>query len=110
VLASGLGIDTLDIGSTGDAHAAIDALDQAVNVVSAQRGRIGAAQNTLNSAISSIQNRAENLAAANSRILDVDLAIETAELTKNNILQQAGVAVLSQANQQPAAALSLLRT
>ena len=64
----------------------------------------------MNSAVSSIQNRAENLSAANSRILDVDLATETAELTKNNILQQAGVAVLSQANQQPAAALSLLRS
>jgi flagellin len=110
VLASGLGIDTLNIGSTGNANAAINALDSALNIVSAQRGRIGAAQNTLQSAISSIQNRSENFSAANSRILDVDLAIETAELTKNNILQQAGVAVLSQANQQPASALALLRT
>jgi len=109
VLAAGLGIDTLNIGSTGNAHAAITALDNALNIVSAQRGRIGAAQNTLSSAVSAIQNRAENLAAANSRILDVDLATETAELTKNNILQQAGVAVLSQANQQPASALALLR-
>jgi flagellin len=110
ILAAGLGIDTLNIGSTGNANAAISALDAAINVVSSQRARIGAAQNTLNSAISSIQNRAENLSAANSRILDVDLAQETAELTKNNILQQAGVAVLSQANQQPASALALLRT
>jgi flagellin len=110
VLAAGLGIDTLNIGSTGNASAAITALDVALNTVSAQRGRIGAAQNTLNSAIASIQNRAENLSAANSRILDVDLASGTAELTKNNILQQAGVAVLAQANQQPAAALSLLRS
>jgi flagellin len=110
VLAAGLGIATLNIGSTGNANAAINALDVALNTISAQRGRIGAAQNTLNTAISSIQNRSENLAAANSRILDVDLAIETAELTKNNILQQAGVAVLSQANQQPASALSLLRS
>ena len=110
ILASALGISTLDIGSTGNAHAAITALDSAINVISAQRARIGAAQNTLNGAISSILNRAENLAAANSRILDVDLAQETAELTKNNILQQAGVAVLAHANQQPASALALLRT
>lgn len=110
ILAQGLGIDTLNIGSGGNAHGAITAIDSALNIVSAQRGRIGAAQNTLNSAISSIQNRSENLAAANSRIVDVDLAIETAELTKNNILQQAGVSVLSQANQQPASALALLRT
>jgi flagellin len=110
VLASNLGISTLDIGSTGNPQAAITALDAALDIVSAQRGRIGAAQNTLNTAISSIQNRAENFSAANSRILDVDLAIETAELTKNNILQQAGVAVLAQANQQPASALALLRS
>jgi flagellin len=109
VLAAGLGINTLNIGSTGNTNAAITALDGAVNVISAQRARIGAAQNTLNTAISSVANRSENLAAANSRILDVDIAVETAELTKNNILQQAGVAVLAQANQQPAAALSLLR-
>jgi flagellin len=109
VLASNLGINTLNIGSTGNVNAAITALDGALNVISAQRARIGAAQNTLNSAISSISNRAENLSAANSRILDVDLASETAELTKNNIIQQAGVAVLAQANQQPATALTLLR-
>jgi flagellin len=109
-LASSLGINALNIGSTGNASAAITALDAAVDLVSAQRARIGAAQNTLNSVIASIQNRAENLAAANSRILDVDLASETAELTKNNIIQQAGVAVLAQANQQPASALALLRS
>jgi flagellin len=109
VLASSLGINALNIGSTGNASAAITALDGAIDIVSAQRARIGAAQNTLNSAIASIENRAENLAAANSRIMDVDLASETAELTKNNIIQQAGVAVLAQANQQPSSALALLR-
>jgi len=108
-LASSLGINTLNIGSTGNTTTAINALDAALDIVSAQRARIGAAQNTLNSAITSISNRAENLAAANSRILDVDLASETAELTKNNIIQQAGVAVLAQANTQPSSALALLR-
>jgi flagellin len=110
ILAAGLGISALNIGSTGNASAAITALDAALDVVSSQRARIGAAQNTLNGAVDAISNRAENLAAANSRILDVDLASETAELTKNNIIQQAGVAVLAQANQQPASALALLRT
>jgi flagellin len=110
VLASSLGISALNIGSTGNAATAINALDAALDIVSAQRARIGAAQNTLNSAITAIGNRAENLAAANSRILDVDLASETAELTKNNIIQQAGVAVLAQANQQPSSALALLRS
>jgi flagellin len=108
-LASSLGINTLNIGSTGNTTTAINALDAALDIVSAQRARIGAAQNTLNSAIASIANRSENLAAANSRILDVDLASETAELTKNNIIQQAGVAVLAQANTQPSSALALLR-
>jgi flagellin len=109
VSGTSLGITALNIGSTGNANTAITALDAALSTISSQRARIGAAENTLNTAVDSIQNRSENLAAANSRILDVDLASETAELTKNNIIQQAGVAVLAQANQQPASALTLLR-
>jgi flagellin len=107
--ATDLSVDSLDIGSTGDASAAIDALDAALDTVSTARAELGASQNTLTQTISSITNRAENLSAANSRILDVDVASETAELTKNNILQQAALSILGQANSQPQTALSLLR-
>jgi flagellin len=107
--ASDLSIDTLDIGSTGDASGAIDALDAALASVTDARAGLGASQNTLEGSISSITNRAENLSAANSRILDVDIASETAELTKNNILQQAALSILAQANAQPQTALTLLR-
>jgi flagellin len=108
-LGSSLGISTLNIGSTGNTSAAITALDTAINSVSSQRASLGAVQNTLNGTIAALENRIENLAAANSRIVDVDLAIETAELTKNSILQQAGLSVLAQANNQASGALRLLQ-
>ncbi len=107
--ASSLTISALNIGASGDASAAIVALDTALNVVTSTRGNFGAVQNRLSAAIASLQVRSENLAAANSRIMDVDVAAETALLTKNSILQQAGLSVLAQANSQPAAALSLLQ-
>jgi flagellin len=108
-LSSALSIDTLNIGSTGNASAAITALDSAINSISTQRAALGAVQNTLNGTISSINNRVENLSAANSRIVDVDLAVETAELTKHSILQSAGLSVLAQANAQSSSALRLLQ-
>ena len=107
--ATALSINALNIGSTGNATAAITALDTAIDTISASRSALGAVQNTLSGTISAIDNRSENLAGANSRIVDVDVAAETAELTKNNILQQAALAVLAQANQQPSSALTLLR-
>ena len=70
---------------------------------------LGAAQNTLQGSISNIENRAENLSAANSRIRDTDVAAETANFTRSQILMQAGVSVLAQANQAPQGVLSLLR-
>jgi flagellin len=76
--------------------------------VSAGRAEIGAVQNRLQVTIANLGTARENLSAANSRIRDVDVASESAELTKNNILMQAGVSVLAQANQQPSLALSLL--
>jgi len=111
VTGSSLAISTLDVGSTGDASAdaaAIAALDTALDTVTSSRGDFGAVQNRLNSAINALQVRSENLSSARSRILDVDVAFETAQMTKNNILQQAAISVLAQANQQPSAALSLL--
>jgi flagellin len=110
VLSADLSIDTLDIGSTGDAHTAIDSLDAAIDIISSERSALGAVQNTLTGTISAVEIRSENLSAARSRILDVDVASETAELTKHNILQQAALSVLAQANQQPQAVLSLLQS
>ncbi len=108
VTATSLSINLLDVGSTGDASAAIVALDTALDTVTSSRGDFGAVQNRLSSAIAAMQVRSENLSSAQSRIMDVDVAYETANMTKNNILQQAAISVLAQANQQPSAALSLL--
>ena len=80
----------------------------AIVSVSAMRADFGAVQNRLQSTINNIQVAIENLSAANSRIRDVDVAEETAELTKNNVLMQAGTSVLAQANQSANIALSLL--
>ena len=107
--ASALGIDLADIGSTGDPSAAITSIDAAINQISSARGSMGAVQNRLGSNISTLEVASENLSAANSRIRDVDIASETANLTKNTILQQAAISILSQANVQPQAALALLQ-
>jgi flagellin len=103
-----LGIST-DVLTATSAQAALDLIDTAVDTVSSLRGDLGAAQNRLSSTVRSIANAAENLTAAESRIRDVDVAAETADLTRNSILQQAAVSVLAQANTQPQIALSLLQ-
>ena len=107
--ASNLGLSSLDIGSTGSQTGAITAIDTAINTVSGLRGSLGAVQNRLGSTINNLAIQTENLSAAESRIRDVDVAYETAQLTRNNILQQASISVLSQANAQPQAALTLLQ-
>ncbi len=104
-----LGLDTLNVGSGGDTSAAIDAVDAAIGTVSTIRGRFGALQNRLQSTIANIAVQAESLSAAESRIRDVDVAFETAQLTRNSILQQAAISILAQANAQPQVALSLLQ-
>ncbi len=98
-----------DITDQANSNTAIGAIDGAIQIVDTIRGGLGAIQSRLESTISNLMNVAENLAASRSRILDADIALETAEMTKANILQQAGVAVLSQANQAPSLALSLLQ-
>ena len=108
-LASTLGLSSLDIGSTGLPTVAISTLDLAINSVSRVRGELGAAQNRLTTTIANLQIQSENLSAAESRIRDVDVAVETAALTRNSILQQAAISILSQANTQPQAALQLLQ-
>jgi len=108
-LSSTLGLASLDIGSSGSPSLAVDFVDQAVNAVSRVRGQFGAVQNRLTSTIANLQIQVENTSAAESRIRDVDVAIETASLTRNAILQQAAISILAQANTQPQAALQLLQ-
>ena len=107
-LATTLSLDALDIGSGGSTNQAITNIDAAINTVSGLRGSLGAVQNRLGSTINNLAIQTENLSAAESRIRDVDVAYETAQLTRNNILQQASISVLAQANAQPQSALSLL--
>ena len=90
------------------AQNALSAIDHAIVSVSAMRADFGAIQNRLSSIISNLQVSVENMASANSRIRDVDVAEETSEFTKNNILLQAGTSVLAQANQSANTALTLL--
>tara|TARA_R110002072_G_scaffold58824_13_gene149585 strand:- start:10793 stop:11623 length:831 start_codon:yes stop_codon:yes gene_type:complete len=108
-LGGGTGLQNLSILTDVGASAALDELDTAITEINTSRGNVGAQANRLNSAMRSILNARENLSAAESRIRDVDVAEETAELTKNSIMQQAAVSVLAQANSQPQIALSLLQ-
>ena len=102
-----LGVDG-DISSVSSATTMLSTIDDAIDDVNGARGTLGAQQNRLQSTMKSLANVRENTAAAESRIRDVDVAMETADLTKNSILQQASTAILSQANAQPQLALSLL--
>ncbi len=90
------------------ANTAISSVDAALAQIDTIRGDLGAVQNRFESTIANLSNVSENLSAARSRILDADIAMETSAMTKNNILQQAGVSILAQANQAPQLALSLL--
>lgn len=99
----------LDVTDATKASAATKVLDQAIKTVSAERSRLGAYQNRLEHTINNLSVGAENLQAAESRIRDVDMAKEMMNFTKNNILNQAAQAMMSQSNQQPQAVLQLLR-
>ena len=107
-LSTTLSLNSLDIGSGGATTTAISNIDAAINTISSLRGSLGAVQNRLGSTINNLAVQVENLSAAESRIRDVDVAYETAQLTRNNILQQASISVLAQSNAQPQSALSLL--
>jgi flagellin len=106
--AAALGVNLTSVADKASAQNALAALDSAIVSVSAMRADFGAIQNRLQSTISNLAVSVENMAAANSRIRDVDVAEETAELTKNNILLNAGTSVLAQANQSAQTALNLL--
>jgi flagellin len=102
-----LNADTASNGQVA-ARSALDAVRLAIGSLATNRGILGAAESRLTAAINNLQVARENFAAAESQIRDVDVAQEAANLTRLNILQQAGAAVLAQANQQPSLALSLL--
>ena len=106
--AAALGVDATTVSTQAGANAAISAVDLAIAEIDTIRGGLGAVQNRFESTIANLNNVSENLSAARSRILDADIAMETSAMTKNNILQQAGVSILAQANQAPQLALSLL--
>jgi flagellin len=106
--ASGLGVSTVDISTANGASGALASIDTAISSIGAQRAELGALQNRFQSTIRNLSNISENLSGARSRVRDTDFASETAELTRNQIIQQASVSVLSQANQRPQTALSLL--
>jgi flagellin len=99
----------LSVASLANANNAIARIDAAINMISKNRSELGAVQNRLDSTISNLQNVSVNLSAANGRIMDADFAKETADMTKSQILMQAGVAMLSQAKQLPQSVLELLK-
>jgi len=99
---------SVDVSDRKGAVKALDTLDLAIEKVSSQRAALGALQNRLESTINNLTTTSENLSASRSRILDADFAAETAALSRNQIIQQAGVSILAQANQQPQIALALI--
>ena len=102
-------VAALDLSTAAGAQAAIGGVDAALAQINSSRGSLGAYQNRFTSAIANLQTTSENVTAARSRIQDTDFAAETAQLTRNQILQQAGTAMLAQANQLPQLVLSLLK-
>ena len=100
-------VKDIDIASSQDgAQSAIDVIDSAIAQIDSIRAGLGAVQNRFGHTISNLANVAENVSASRSRIQDTDFATETAHMTKNQILQQAGTSILSQANQIPQAAIT----
>ena len=106
---SGLGLSGLAVSTASDAQGAITTIDTAIQTLSQVRARFGTAINRLQGAVSNLQSMQTNMSASLSRIRDVDIAAETSSLARNQVLSQAGASVLSQANQSPQLALSLLR-
>ena len=103
------GMDQVDISTVAGANEAILRVDAALDSVNSVRGTLGAIQNRFESTIANLGTSVENLSASNSRILDADFAAETANLAKSQVLQQAGISVLAQANARPQQVLSLLQ-
>lgn len=103
-----LDVDSIDLTDKSSSREALEVLDVAINQVGSMRANFGALQNRLDSTIANLDTSYESMSAANSRIRDADIAAESAELTSSQILQQASIGMLAQANQSKAAALSLI--
>lgn len=106
--ASALGIDSISIDSKTSARDSLETVDQALQTIGEMRANFGSIQSRLNATVSNLDVQFENLTAANSRIRDTDVAKETADMASAQVLQQAAVSVLSQANQFPSIALRLI--
>lgn len=102
-------VSVIDVSTAENAQEAIQIIDGAITQIDSQRADLGAVQNRFDNTIANLQNISENVSAARGRIQDTDFAAETANLSKNQILQQAGTAILAQAKQLPQAVLSLLQ-
>ena len=109
VAATGTSIAALDISTAAGANAALTSVDAALGSINSSRATLGAIQNRFSSTIENLQTSSENMSAARSRIQDADFAVETANLSRAQVLQQAGTAMIAQANQLPQQVLSLLR-
>lgn len=105
----GAGVSSLDLSTASGATSALATIDAALQSINTSRASLGAFQNRFSSAVSSLQTTSENLSASRSRIRDADFAQETANLTRGQVLQQAGTAILAQANALPQGVLALLR-
>ncbi|MOA38403.1 B-type flagellin [compost metagenome] len=99
----------MDISTADGANTAIRAIDVALSTINSSRAALGAVQNRFASTIDNLQTTSENLTASRSRIMDADFAVETANLSRSQILQQAGTAMVAQANQLPQQVLQLLQ-
>ena len=106
---TGTAIAAVDISTTAGANSALTAIDAALNQINSSRAALGAVQNRFLTTIENLQTTAENLTASRSRIMDADFAAETANLSRSQILQQAGTAMVAQANQLPQQVLQLLK-
>jgi len=102
-------VATLDISTAAGAQTAISTVDAAINQVNSSRGDLGAVSNRFDSVINNLQSTSENVSASRSRIQDADFAAESAALSRGQILQQAGTAMLAQANQSTQGVMALLR-
>ena len=103
------GIDALSVETTDDAWLSIKQIDNALDQVNSARATLGAVQSRFEAAVSNIAIQSENTSAARGRIVDADFASETANLSRSQVLQQAGTAIVAQANQLPQQVLQLLR-
>jgi len=102
-------VSQISVATQEEAVAALDVIDNALDYVNSERSKLGAVENRLNHTIDNLSNIITNTAASKSRIVDTDYAVETAELARAQIIQQAATAMLAQANQSSQSVLSLLQ-